>query len=143
MQLVRATGEEVEEVGYAGLTVRNVARRAGVAPATAYNYFSSKDHLLAEVLWRRMQALPPVEPTGSGRCPSDWPTRSGPWCCSPPRARRWSMPARWPCSAPIPTSSTSATGSGRRSTAGWPPPSAPASTRWWSGCWRPPSRARC
>ena len=53
--------DEVEEVGYAGLTVRNVARRAGVAPATAYNYFSSKDHLLAEVLWRRMQALPPVD----------------------------------------------------------------------------------
>ncbi len=63
VQLVRATGEEVEEVGYAGLTVRNVARRAGVAPATAYNYFSSKDHLLAEVLWRRMQALTPVEST--------------------------------------------------------------------------------
>jgi AcrR family transcriptional regulator len=61
MQLVRASGDEVEEVGYSGLTVRNVARRAGVAPATAYNYFSSKDHLLAEVLWRRMQALPPVE----------------------------------------------------------------------------------
>ena len=60
-ELVRATGEEVEEVGYAGLTVRSVARRAGVAPA-AYTYFSSKDHLPAEVLWRRMQALPPVEP---------------------------------------------------------------------------------
>ena len=58
---------EVEEVGYAGLTVRSVARRAGVAPATAYNYFSSKDHLLAEVLWRRMQALPPVEPGGRTR----------------------------------------------------------------------------
>ena len=60
-QLVRATEEEVEIVGYAGLTVRSVARRAGVAPATAYNYFSSKDHLLAEVLWRGMQALPPVD----------------------------------------------------------------------------------
>jgi len=69
MALVRATGEEVEEVGYAGLTVRSVARRAGVAPATAYNYFSSKDHLLAEVLWRRMQALPPMEPTGNGSMP--------------------------------------------------------------------------
>jgi len=65
MQLVRATEEEVEDVGYTGLTVRNVARRAGVAPATAYNYFSSKDHLLAEVLWRRMQALPPVDATGA------------------------------------------------------------------------------
>jgi AcrR family transcriptional regulator len=29
-----------------------------VAPATAYTYFSGKDHLLAEVLWRRMQASP-------------------------------------------------------------------------------------
>jgi AcrR family transcriptional regulator len=64
-ELVRATGEEVEEVGYSGLTVRSVARRAGVAPATAYNYFSSKDHLLAEVLWRRMQSLPPVEAVAS------------------------------------------------------------------------------
>ncbi len=64
-QLVRATEEEVEIVGYAGLTVRSVARRAGVAPATAYNYFSSKDHLLAEVLWRGMQALPPVDTDGN------------------------------------------------------------------------------
>ena len=59
--LVQAAVEETEEVGYAGLTVRAVARRAGVAPATAYTYFSSKDHLLAEVLWRRMEALPPVD----------------------------------------------------------------------------------
>ena len=57
-KLVRAAEEETEEVGYAGLTVRGVARRAGVAPATAYTYFSSKDHLLAEVLWRRMESLP-------------------------------------------------------------------------------------
>jgi AcrR family transcriptional regulator len=66
MALVQATSEEVEEVGYAGLTVRTVARRAGVAPATAYNYFSSKDHLLAEVLWRRIHALPPVTAADGG-----------------------------------------------------------------------------
>jgi len=65
VQLVRATEAEVDAVGYAGLTVRSVARRAGVAPATAYNYFSSKDHLLAEVLWRRMQGLSPVDTDGS------------------------------------------------------------------------------
>ncbi|MGD0880065.1 MAG: helix-turn-helix domain-containing protein [Acidimicrobiales bacterium] len=59
--LVRAAEEETEELGYAGLTVRGVAKRAGVAPATAYTYFSSKDHLLAEVLWRRMEALPAVD----------------------------------------------------------------------------------
>lgn len=65
-QLVDATAAEVDADGYAGLTVRNVARRAGVAPATAYNYFSSKDHLLAELLWRRMAALPPVDATSDG-----------------------------------------------------------------------------
>ncbi len=59
--LVQAAEAETEAVGYAGLTVRGVARRAGVAPATAYTYFSSKDHLLAEVLWRRLEAVPPVE----------------------------------------------------------------------------------
>ncbi len=57
-QLVEAAAEEARRCGYEGLTVRNVARAAGVAPATAYTYFASKDHLLAEVLWRRLEALP-------------------------------------------------------------------------------------
>jgi AcrR family transcriptional regulator len=38
--------------------VRNVARRAGVAPATAYSFFTSKDHLVTEVFWRRLVARP-------------------------------------------------------------------------------------
>lgn len=42
--------------GYSGLTVRSVAKRAGVAPATAYTYFASKEHLVAEVFWRRFEA---------------------------------------------------------------------------------------
>jgi AcrR family transcriptional regulator len=58
-RLVAAAAEEVELDGYGSITVRSIAKRAGVATATAYNYFSSKDHLLAEVLWRRVQALPP------------------------------------------------------------------------------------
>ena len=49
--------DELLEHGYDGLTVRNAARRAGLAPATAYTYFGSKDHLVAEVFWRRLQAL--------------------------------------------------------------------------------------
>jgi AcrR family transcriptional regulator len=60
-QLVEAAAAQVEVSGYAGLTVRNVARQAGVATATAYTYFSSKEHLLAEVLWRRIHSLPPTE----------------------------------------------------------------------------------
>ena len=57
-RLVAAAAEEAEERPYAHISVRTIARRAGVAPATAYTYFSGKDHLLAEVLWRRMQAAP-------------------------------------------------------------------------------------
>jgi len=60
-RLVDASADELEANGYEGLTVRNVARRAGMAPATAYTYFSSKDHLIAEVFWRRLVALPPVQ----------------------------------------------------------------------------------
>lgn len=58
--LTAAAVEELRSAGYSGMTVRNVASRAGVAPATAYTYFSSKNHLIAEVFWRRLQALPPV-----------------------------------------------------------------------------------
>lgn len=62
-RLTEATVAEVRETGFDGLTVRNVARRAGVAPATAYTYFASKSHLITEVFWRRLNALPPVEPS--------------------------------------------------------------------------------
>jgi AcrR family transcriptional regulator len=58
--LTVAAAGELAAVGYDGLTVRNVARRAGVAPATAYTYFASKDHLVAEVFWRKLVELPEV-----------------------------------------------------------------------------------
>ena len=57
-RLVAAAADEAEERPYAEISVRSIAKRAGVAPATAYTYFSGKDHLLAEVLWRRMQSSP-------------------------------------------------------------------------------------
>ena len=44
-----AAREMLRESSYADLTVRAVAKRANVAPATAYTYFSSKNHLVAEV----------------------------------------------------------------------------------------------
>jgi AcrR family transcriptional regulator len=52
--LTEAAVAELGERGYGGLTVRGVARRAGVAPATAYTYFGSKEQLVAEVFWRRL-----------------------------------------------------------------------------------------
>jgi AcrR family transcriptional regulator len=59
--LVRATVAELRAKGYEGLTVRNAARRAGIGAATAYTWFGSKDHLVAEVFWRRLAELPPPD----------------------------------------------------------------------------------
>jgi AcrR family transcriptional regulator len=44
-----AARELASEGGYAAVTIRAVADRAGVGLATVYRYFSSKDHLIAEV----------------------------------------------------------------------------------------------
>lgn len=48
----------VREVGYDALTVRTVAGRAGMTHTTAYAYFTSKDHLVAEAFWRLLSSLP-------------------------------------------------------------------------------------
>lgn len=63
--LVDAALVELRAHGYEGLTVRNAAKRAGVAAATAYTYFASKDHLVAEVFWRRLERMP--QPVIDGR----------------------------------------------------------------------------
>lgn len=62
-RLTKATIEVLEREGYAGLTVRMVAAAAGVGTATAYTYFSSKEHLVAEVFWRRLLQAPHLEYT--------------------------------------------------------------------------------
>ncbi|MCU1499606.1 MAG: TetR family transcriptional regulator [Acidimicrobiales bacterium] len=61
-KLTEAAVAELIDGGYPALTVRNVAKRAGVAPATAYTYFGSKEHLVAEVFWRRFEAQVPRPP---------------------------------------------------------------------------------
>ncbi len=63
-RLVDATVVELRSHPAKGLTVRNVARRAGVAPATAYTYFASRDHLVTEVFWQRLRELPPPRRVG-------------------------------------------------------------------------------
>ena len=50
--------EMLRESSYADLTVRAVAARAKVAPATAYTYFSSKNHLIAEVYLDMVRQVP-------------------------------------------------------------------------------------
>lgn len=57
-RLVRAALDTLRESSYADLTVRAVAARAQVAPATAYTYFSSKNHLVAAVYLNLVQQVP-------------------------------------------------------------------------------------
>lgn len=62
--LLEAGAEELRAVGVDALTIRTVALRANVSPATAYTYFDSKDHFFAELFWRHLQAHPAPRPTG-------------------------------------------------------------------------------
>lgn len=57
-KVLSAGVEMLRESSYADLTVRAVAARAKVAPATAYTYFSSKNHLIAEVYLDLMRQVP-------------------------------------------------------------------------------------
>lgn len=60
-RLLDAGLAQLAEVGPEALTVRQVAERAGVSPATAYTYFSSKNHLLAELFHRAIvEHAPPA-----------------------------------------------------------------------------------
>ncbi|NEW40343.1 helix-turn-helix transcriptional regulator [Nocardia cyriacigeorgica] len=57
-KLTKAAVEVLAREGFAGMTIRMVAAAAGVGTATAYTYFSSKEHLVAEIFWRRLAASP-------------------------------------------------------------------------------------
>ena len=57
-KVLAAGVDMLRESSYADLTVRAVAARAKVAPATAYTYFSSKNHLIAEVYLDLVRQVP-------------------------------------------------------------------------------------
>jgi AcrR family transcriptional regulator len=63
-KLLAAAVEELAAVGVDGLTIRSVAVRAGVSAATAYTYFSSKNHLFAELFLRHVVEENRPPPTG-------------------------------------------------------------------------------
>ncbi len=60
-KLLDAAAQELAAVGPEALTIRTVAGRAGVSPATAYTYFGSKNHLYAELFHRKVLLEHPVE----------------------------------------------------------------------------------
>lgn len=55
--LVDAAMLEIDERGVAGLTLRGVARRAGVSQAAPYHHFASKEALVAELCLRGFRSL--------------------------------------------------------------------------------------
>ncbi len=64
-RLLAAALDELNDAGHEALTIRTVAQRAGVSPATAYTYFASKNHLYAEVFLRAIRNRPDVALAGS------------------------------------------------------------------------------
>ena len=57
-KVLDAAVELLRETSYSDLTMRMVAPRAGVSPATAYTYFRSKNALIAEVYLRLVREVP-------------------------------------------------------------------------------------
>lgn len=55
--LVATTERMISERGTAGLTVRAIAREAGVADGVLYNYFADKEELLAEALRAHVRSV--------------------------------------------------------------------------------------
>lgn len=61
--LLEAGLAALHDVGFDAMSLRDVATRAGVTHTTAYTYFTSKEHLVAELNWRLLMALPVPEPS--------------------------------------------------------------------------------
>ena len=49
-RLQEETRRQIEELGYGAMTVRSVAKSCGVGVGTVYNYFPSKDDLVASYM---------------------------------------------------------------------------------------------
>ena len=56
--ILAATIELVRDVGYAGLTIEGVARRAGVSKATIYRWWENKGLLVYEAVFTRVESGP-------------------------------------------------------------------------------------
>ena len=49
-KLTEEAKKQIEQVGYGAMTIRSVAKACGVGVGTVYNYFSSKEDLIATYL---------------------------------------------------------------------------------------------
>ena len=48
--ILLVTRQLLKETGYSNLSIRNIAAKCGVASGTVYNYYSSKNEIIAEIL---------------------------------------------------------------------------------------------
>ena len=62
--VLAATLAELAEQGYAGLTVDNVARRAGVHKTTIYRHWQDRERLVVDALTEHVAAEIPIPDTG-------------------------------------------------------------------------------
>ena len=60
-RMLVAAEREAAQHQYKDISVRSIAKNAGIAPASAYNYFSDKDHILAAALWHQMFPFPAID----------------------------------------------------------------------------------
>ena len=68
-RLIEEAKKQIEESGYGNLTIRSVAKACGVGVGTVYNYFSSKEELVATHLledWNQCIAAIREEGSRSG-----------------------------------------------------------------------------
>lgn len=61
-KLLDAALVELRHKTLSGLSIRAVAARADVAPATAYTYFASKEHLATELFWQSLSQVEIPDP---------------------------------------------------------------------------------
>ena len=71
-KLIAEAKKQIEESGYSTMTIRSVANSCGVGVGTVYNYFSSKDELVAAFMledWKKcVSAIDAV--SGASEIPS-------------------------------------------------------------------------
>ena len=56
-QLIKATMETIHDLGFCGVTISEIARRAGVSYGLAHHYFGSKDQLMTATMRHLLTTL--------------------------------------------------------------------------------------